>query len=755
LFRNIGTLGQKAGVSKEALPLLIAKELVDNALDAAGECDFGRTEGNGFWVENPGPALPGTDAEIANLFSINRPLTSSKLLRLPTRGAMGNGLRVVAGAVLASGGKLIVKTGGRALRLTPRDSDGGTDVERIGEWSGNGTCIEVILGEALPVDNNAFTWAGGARMMAAGGRQYTGRTSALWYDTDSFFELLQAAGERTVRDLATSFDGCSGKKAGEVAADYRGRPCNSITREEADQFLKTLQWWSKVVKPTRLGYIGDELNSMNSAAYARTAGTFTVEPARGNASATIPFVVEVWADVTRDCKGVVGVSVNRTPITVGMWLLAMVDKTMLGLSGCNLSNEQHNTVTGVKVGRNQKVFFLVNITCPHMPITTDGKAPDLSRIGDALVDAMEKAVRKAKRSRKGDSGQVTQKSVALDALPDAIAVNRGEYNHRYSERNLFYTVRPKLIELIDREPSFDTFKGIIRDHETNIGHDLPGIYRDNRGTLYHPHLRESFPLGSLMVEAYNRPEWTFNKILYCEKEGFFPVLTDMGWPERHDCALLTSKGFASRAARDLIDLLAETDEEIEIFCIHDADGPGTMIYESLQEATKARPARRVRVVNLGLEPEEALAMGLQSEPVSRKNESAVTVADYVSDEWREWLQENRVELNAMNPAALLEWLDRKMEPYTRKVLPPGDVLHDRLNAAVADELRRQLVEDAIEAYDVDGRAHTAMATIEPTLDGMNGKLSGMVEKNFVDQPAELWDAPVERLALDVAGRADL
>src|SRR3712207_9128722 len=45
-----------------------------------------------------GDGIPGDDAEIAALFSINRPLTSSKYLRRPTRGALGNGLRVVAGA---------------------------------------------------------------------------------------------------------------------------------------------------------------------------------------------------------------------------------------------------------------------------------------------------------------------------------------------------------------------------------------------------------------------------------------------------------------------------------------------------------------------------------------------------------------------------------------------------------------------------------------------------------------------------------
>jgi hypothetical protein len=55
-----------------------------------------------------GPGRDGEPEEIAELFSIRRPMRSSKLLRLPQRGALGNGLRVVAGAVLASGGALAV-----------------------------------------------------------------------------------------------------------------------------------------------------------------------------------------------------------------------------------------------------------------------------------------------------------------------------------------------------------------------------------------------------------------------------------------------------------------------------------------------------------------------------------------------------------------------------------------------------------------------------------------------------------------------
>ena len=83
----------------------------------------------------------------------------------------------------------------------------------------------------------------------------------------------------------------------------------------------------------------------------------------------------------------------------------------------------------------------------------------------------------------------------------------------------------------------------------------------------------------------------------------------MRWAERHDCALMSSKGFSTRAARDLVDKLAEHDEPVDVFCVHDADAYGTMIYQTLQEATKARGARKIKIVNLGLEPWEAIDDG--------------------------------------------------------------------------------------------------------------------------------------------------
>jgi hypothetical protein len=280
---------------------------------------------------------------------------------------------------------------------------------------------------------------------------------------------------------------------------------------------------------------------------------------------------------------------------------------------------------------------------------------------------------------------------------------------------------------------------------------LPGIARDNRGVLIHPHTGEQIQLGTLSVEKYQRPRWQFNKILYCEKEGLFPVLCDARWPERHDCALLTSKGFATRAARDVLDLLGDTDEPLTFFCIHDADASGTLIWDKLQNATKARPARTVQVINLGLEPVEALAMGLRPEPVEKKKrgkkkDKRLAVGAYVSPKWENWLQKNRCELNGMNTPQLLRWLDGKMEAFDGKLIPSPTVLTGHLQEAISQHLRKSITARVLAEADVEGQVRRAVAALAPVINEQTTDLEAVVEQ-ALDAHRELpWRAPMDQLA---------
>ena len=171
----------------------------------------------------------------------------------------------------------------------------------------------------------------------------------------------------------------------------------------------------------------------------------------------------------------------------------------------------------------------------------------------------------------------------------------------------------------------------------------------------------------------------FNKLIYIEKEGSTRRSRKCGWVERHDCSPARRRALRPAPSRDLVDKLAEHDEPVDVFCVTDADAYGTMIYQTLQEATKARGARKIKIVHLGLHPWEAVEAGFGNRGSRRRSEKRKPVADYVLKRdrdfpneapggisWEEWLQTHRIELNAMTTPEFIAWLDAKMAEHRHR-----------------------------------------------------------------------------------------
>jgi hypothetical protein len=725
LFRTVEGLQQKAGVSKSKLRRLALKELADNGLDTGAEVSVGQ-DGDVYFVDDAGPGLDPD--EVAGLFSIRRPMISTKLLRLPTRGALGNGLRVVAGAVLASSGTLVVTTRNRRIELRP-ERDGSTTVVAMTKVDRPvGTRVEISFGPALPDDPDALYWARHATDYA--GVSYRGATSPHWYDAAQFHELISAAGTRPVRDLIASFDGCTGARAGEIvnAAGLGRAICESVTRTQANKLLEIAQEDARPVSAKRLNAVGPVFTSIGFE-YSVHRGTVSVGP-----DTHIPFVAEAWA--RKDSETTLIVCVNRTPVTANVH--AARDKRDIDMFGCGV----HHTIA--QAPKDAQFDITLNIITPFMPITSDGKAPNLEIFLDAIQRTVGNAVRKAHRpNTTGNS----QKDIVLSHLDEVIAIVSGDGQYRFSQRQLLYQLRPIVRNEIDQTLELGNFTNIITDYENEHG-EIDGMYREPRGSIYHPHREETITLGTLMVEDYERPEWTFNKVVYIEKEGFGEALKDDRWAERHDCMLMSSKGYATRAARDLVDKLAEHDEPVTIFCVHDADAYGTTIYQAFQEETRARDTRNITIVNLGLEPWEAIAMGLEVEDVEQ-GKKRKPVADYVreyddGEDWEEWLQTHRVELNAMTTPQFIGWLDDKMSEHgDGKLIPPADALTAELDKRIEAKVRAAITERILREAGLDDQVARAIGAIEKP---SGASLAEGVKQLFEQEADREWRDHIEAVA---------
>lgn len=735
LFRTLDGIQQRTGIKKIHFGKAVVKELLDNALDASSFCRFGFLTDGGFFIENIGKGLLGNDDEIADLFSINRPLRSTKLYRLPTRGALGNGLRFITGVVLATKGTLKVMTKGRSLQLFPQYHNGKTHYERLGDHPMKGTRIEITIPGYE--DKDIFEWGKKAKQLKSE-TVYKGKTSPYWYNVDDFHALMDSAPEGlTIARFLEKFDGCTGEKSWNISKDFSQKNINKLTINDAEELLRKMQKVTKPVNPERLGFVG-ELTGFES--YYKLRGQWKPAADKMNITTIIPYVIEAWTN--NSDKPSVNLFVNRTHVAQDVYTYMLDNNKKQYINDCGIS---------CKVPVKSPKEIWISIITPYFPMKSSGKEPDLSNIRENIFLAIHKAVEKLEKASKasGKKYKKTFKGVVLDTLTQAINKASDDLKYRYSLRQLYYVSRGFVNEILGTELTYNNFIKIITGYENEIGSDLPNIYRDDRGSVYHPHLRETIRLGTRSVETYKKPEWIFNKILYAEKEGFIEILRSAEWAEKNDCLLLTSKGYATRAARDILDLLSESDEELLFFCVHDADTDGTLIYQALMDASKARPQRKVKIIDLGLFPKEGIKLNLQVEKVKKKK--VKSVSQYVPPHWKNWYKDNRIELNAMDTQAFIRWLDEKIEKYTNgKLIPPDDIITGEFENYGHSQLKTRIKDKLIKEAEIDERTVENVAQLFPKLKEKYSteELKHRIEEDLDENPYLLWKKPLQNLTDD-------
>ena len=284
---------------------LALKELADNGLDAAdaagrrGGVAIRKLSAHQYQIEDQGDGLVGTPEQLAALFSLFRPMISGKFWRLPSRGALGNGLRIIVGCIVATGGTIEITSRDRRILLRPAKS-GLTEIVAVAKAEHpTGTRIVVTFGPDLPEDPDDLSWARNAISLSrVAGPPYARGASPHWFDLDQLVDTLAIIepGETTARQFIERLDGCSGAKAGRVAAPFgKNRTCRSMTEADAAALLAGARAGARPIKPEALGPIGAAAFSPADYGYARQCGSF-VHGAHAP-QAIIPFIVESWVSV--------------------------------------------------------------------------------------------------------------------------------------------------------------------------------------------------------------------------------------------------------------------------------------------------------------------------------------------------------------------------------------------------------------------------------------------------------------------------
>jgi DNA topoisomerase VI subunit B len=407
----------QTGHQPAAWPLVVLKELVDNAIDA---CEDARippvlkitVNKEGIRVEDNGPGIPRAVVEGVQDFSIR--VSSREAYVAPDRGAQGNALKTILAMpfVLDSAqGHIRIESQTIRhdinMRLDPIRQQPVLETKQIPADRKIGTKVWVqwpdsassLLHDAkarfvqLAADytflNPHLTltvdWFGEKQRIKAKHRDYqkwlpSDPTCPHWYGQEHFERLVTAyiahdldtGHRRTVRDLLVEFRGLvrTGKQKAVLAETGLSRTALAdladtagLKSDRVHALLKAMQRQAKAVDPLLLGPIGKEHLSARFEELGCEMETFKYRRIVGVAHG-VPWVVETafgWCPQLQERRLVTGV--NWSPGIVNPF-------RELGKSGRSLDS----VLQEQRAGQDEPVCVFLHLICPRVEYTDRGKS---------------------------------------------------------------------------------------------------------------------------------------------------------------------------------------------------------------------------------------------------------------------------------------------------------------------------------------------------------------------------------------------
>lgn len=750
LFLHPDRLSQKAGAPKHLLRRMAIKEIVDNALDASPTAILTMVDADTFVIQDDGGGID--PVKVPTMFSVTRPMMSTKLIRRPTRGMVGNGNRVVAGAAFASGGGLTVESRGVRQELSFAPQSGETIViDRADSEVTEGTRITIRFGAALPRDEYATVW-GDAAIRLAGNSAKPMLTHPDWYSEASFAELIGAA-RGSAQDLADLFgvDLCHAD-ADPIEQDEFVERDRDIGHADNGQIVQgQFIDQSRDIRSLtleKLKALAPKAPVLVPITETAFSGSYKVENIQANvAGATVPAIIQVWA-TSQAGNTRIALIVNRTPAVADMSVRVGGDAF---ISGCGLQWEDIGTVPKGDYG------IIIAVTTPAVALISDGKTPDLSPFKEGLKSAVGQALRRAHRPKRRG---ISIKDAAYEIMDVAYRKASASGTLPANARQIMYAARPYILEVTGQDKLADayftqTLLPSFMEENPELTSDWDVVY-DARGHLVEPHTKHSLPLGTLRVREYmhRRPRHDvgslvsanvsglhptagpgdrYGTVLFIEKEGFEPLLRASRIAERYDLAVMSTKGMSVIAARALVDHLSASG--IKILVAHDLDMAGIRIFGTLgADSNRYQFKHQPDIRRLGLTLEQALEMKLQDERQEVKGDHDRIIEGLKSygataSELKFITSGRRVELNAMPSDQFIEWIERGLQAHgVQKIIPSLETIEQRARQIIAV----QHIHDEIRKLENLGREYASTVSLPDNL-------TAMMRDAFRADPTAPWE----------------
>jgi Histidine kinase-, DNA gyrase B-, and HSP90-like ATPase/Topoisomerase 6 subunit A/Spo11, Toprim domain len=492
----------------------------------------------------------------------------------------------------------------------------------------------------------------------------------------------------------------------------------------------------------------------------------------------IPFVIEVAVAATA-VDGSVWTGVNFSPTFEDPFANTYFRAPKFSANGLkNFFEQAHITPWLPGDTPRQRTAVAVHLICPSLEFLDRGKTR--LKVPRAISDVMTKALwsvtktlyeeeeqrRKdgARAERQARERQITARrkqwrmnEAVFQVMHEAWQHASGDGAYPLSARFLYYAVRKLIQQYTDKELDYSYFsQDLLTEYQRHHGR-LRGLYYDPRGVLYEPHTGNAIPLGTREVESYTFPAWLYDKILYMEKKGVWPIFQAAQLAEFYDMAIVAAEGYANEAVRTLFEH-ADQDRNYQLFVLHDADPDGYNIARTLREATERMPDYSVEVIDLGLHLEDALALGLATEEFTRlKRLPEGLVLNEVERQYFEgrevWRDEytnkrswrcERVELNAFTAPDLVDYVKQKLEEagVRGKVIPPQDVIVHHAREVYEEEIDVLVDRVLGELIPIDQIKRAMAEQFHERIPW--DETQGWVETSLEDTPTHSWRRALER-----------
>jgi DNA topoisomerase VI subunit B len=455
-------LTAQTGHAVEQWPLVIVKELVDNALDSAEEAKIAleisievSTERGEIIIGDNGPGIPAETVE--NVLDYTSRVSSREAYVSPTRGAQGNALKTIVAMPFAldgNRGMTVIEAHGLAHRIIFEMDPVRREPKVLREISSsvvqNGTRIAVqwpnsacsVLEEAggqfvqMAGDFTAFNphltlsvyWNGGeaVKMTATAPDWRKWRacdpTSAHWYDIERFGRYIAAhiardedlgrAG-RTVREFIDELRGLTRSDKQKIvlaAAEASGISLASFFArggEAVARLLSACKEQTKSVDPKDLGVIGSDHLLDDCLAIGAAEESFKYRRRQGMTLGGLPYVIETAFAYRPDAEG--------RRLTAGVNFSVGINNPFQRIgyfeSLSSLLAKRH-------AGADEPIVFALHYTCPRVDYTDRGKSALAlpSEVGREIEDLVEGVTKDWYAQRKREEKEASRKYERRDRL---------------------------------------------------------------------------------------------------------------------------------------------------------------------------------------------------------------------------------------------------------------------------------------------------------------------------------------------------